>query len=192
MTTRTTEMLGLDHPLMAEIRQLAQTAVDHRLGAQMLGDRPLTRASALMVVQRLRSKQPGTPAPEVPVSTRIQMVEPGAPRRSSFADLVTQVPPGRYAVPSATGHNDLDFYLVQPGKGKWDTRTFIRRVIGGHDPMPMSNPEQYRALVQITRFGVEEAGMKYAMESGNCRDCGRELTDEESRAAGRGPVCRSK
>lgn len=191
MTAQTTEMLDLDHPLMAEIRELAKTAVNHRLGAQMLGDRPQTRASALMVIQRLRTKQPE--------SRQLHRDGPGevfgqaVAKRSSLKELAELVPAGRYAVPSATGNNDLDFYLVQkPDKGKWAGRTFVKRIIGGHDPMQMTNGEQFRALRQITEVGVEEAGMRYAAESGNCRDCGRDLTDEESRACGRGPVCRNK
>ena len=49
------ENLDLDDPLMAQIRELAKTAVGHNLGSQMLGGHPMTRPSALMVLQRLRS-----------------------------------------------------------------------------------------------------------------------------------------
>jgi len=191
MATQTNEKLDMDDSLMVEIRKLAETAVGHHLSPQMLGDRPLTCASALMVIQRLRSKQPE--------SHQTHRDGPGevfgqvAAKRSSIKELAELVPAGRYAVPSATGNNDLDFYLVQkPDKGKWAGRTFVKRILGGHDPLPMSNSEQFRALRQITEAGVEEAGMRYAVETCCCRDCGRELTDEESRACGRGPTCRSK
>jgi predicted Zn-ribbon and HTH transcriptional regulator len=161
----------------------------------MLGDRPLTRASALMVIQKLRSKQPESRQTrrDGPGEAFGQVVAQRTEVRVTFRELAKLVPAGRYAVTSATGNNDLDFYLVQvPDKGKWAGKTFVKRILGGHDPMPMSNAEQFRALRQIIEAGTEEAGMKYALESGNCRDCGRELTDQDSRDAGRGPVCRSK
>jgi predicted Zn-ribbon and HTH transcriptional regulator len=56
----------------------------------------------------------------------------------------------------------------------------------------MSNAEQFRALRQIIEAGVDEAGNKYADETTCCRDCGRDLTDQASRDARRGPTCRSK
>lgn len=192
----TIENLDLNDPLMTEIRELAKTAAGHRLAPHMLGGQPLTRPSALMVRQRLADHQPATAwdtLQSAEPTRSVQFVTPSGRNRPSWEDLASQIPAGRYAVPSATGHNDLDFYLVQvPQRGKYTGRTFVKRIIGGHDPMQMSGREQYRALAQITDFGIEEAGMKYALESGNCRDCGRELTDEESRAAGKGPVCRSK
>lgn len=186
--------------LMDEIRQLAKTAQDgHRLPADMLGSKTLARQAALMVISRLRKFQVPDPAAEPVVFQRVAddpsheqdvaeaMQTVPQPRRT-FAELGQLVPKGFYATPSRTGHNDLDFWKVVH-KG---TKVFVNRWIGGAGSTHITNREAFRALIAITEFGVDKAGDLFADENTQCRDCGLPLTDEESRAARRGPVCRSK
>jgi hypothetical protein len=113
-----------------------------------------------------------------------------APRTPRTVDAAPVVPAGRYATASRTGANDLDFWLVKvPESGKWAGRTFVDRVIGGQGNVPVTREEQQHALAAITAAGVEASRMLFANELGRCWKCGRELTDEASRAAGIGPTC---
>jgi hypothetical protein len=105
----------------------------------------------------------------------------------------TDVPAGYYATASRTGNNDLDFWRVdRPETGKWAGYTFVKRIIGGHDPIRLRGAEAKQALATIAATGIEAAGKAYASAIGNCYACNRELTDEESRRVGLGPVCRNR
>lgn len=102
------------------------------------------------------------------------------------------VPAGRYAVPSATGNNDLDFYDVDHGKAgsKWEGYIFVGRIIGGHGtPQRITKREQNAALRAIVAAGVEHSLRLFGQTIGKCGHCGRPLTDADSRAKGIGPVC---
>lgn len=102
------------------------------------------------------------------------------------------VAPGYYAIPSATGNNDLDFYAVKAGKNKWSGRVFVDRVIGGRPDRGLRASEGIKALKRIKEFGTDEAGLLYAQQLGRCRACNRHLTDETSRELGIGPECRKR
>jgi hypothetical protein len=101
------------------------------------------------------------------------------------------VPLGYYAIPSRKG-NDLDFFCIKAGKGKWEGRTFVNEVIGGRVAfgVRLSRDEQAAAVEGILAVGIEAARKRYADEIGNCWNCNKLLTDDESRALGIGPVCR--
>lgn len=101
------------------------------------------------------------------------------------------VPAGYYAVPSATGNNDLDFFCVQvPTEGKWKGYSFVKRVVGGRPELSIQGPQARIVKERIQDAGVEEAAALYGKEIGRCGRCNRTLTDETSRALGIGPVCR--
>jgi hypothetical protein len=107
--------------------------------------------------------------------------------------LYALVPAGHYAVDSATGNNDTDFYRVdKPTDGRWAGRTFVKRVIGGKADTPVRGKEAEAALNRIVDAGVQEAALRYGKEIGRCCKCNRHLTDETSRAYGMGPDCRQK
>lgn len=118
--------------------------------------------------------------------------------------FTADVPAGHYAVESATGNNDLDFYRVdRPEDGRWAGYTFVKRVIGGHPDTPVRGREAHSALDRIKnapryvndgedRYGWEAAAIRYGVEIGRCYRCNRSLTDETSRALGIGPDCRSR
>jgi hypothetical protein len=97
------------------------------------------------------------------------------------------LPDGYYALPSATGNNDLDFFRVKR-KGN---RTFVDRVIGGHPDYGLRRKDGIAAADRIILFGWQASGELYAKEIGNCYVCNRHLTDELSRRLGIGPVCRA-
>lgn len=100
------------------------------------------------------------------------------------------VPAGRYAVPSATGQNDLDFYRVdRPAEGKWAGYVFVRRIVGGQGDQRLRASEAADTCARIVRAGVRDSLAAYGHAIGECGVCGRTLTDEQSRAVGIGPVC---
>lgn len=102
------------------------------------------------------------------------------------------IPEGRYAVKSLTGHNDLDFFKVnRPTEGKWKGFTFVQRVIGGRPDVAVKGETKGKALEAILAAGPDQAMALFGQTLGYCGRCGRHLTDEESRAVGIGPVCRA-
>ena len=104
-----------------------------------------------------------------------------------------KVPAGYYAIPSATGSNDLDFFTVdRPTEGKWAGRTFVNRVVGGNPDAPVYSAQARTVLERIIAYGVRKAMALYGQQIGKCGRCGRHLTDEDSRTVGLGPDCASK
>jgi hypothetical protein len=113
------------------------------------------------------------------------------PHQHARLHPVSTVPEGHYAVASATGNNDLDFYRVdRPTEGRWAGRVFVKRVIGGKADTPVRGAEGEAALARIEQAGVEQAMALYGQEIGRCGRCNRHLTDETSRDLGIGPECR--
>lgn len=196
---------GEAQDLMAEIARIAP-AKQHRLSADMVdGRRQLSIASARMTLEHLRRcPDKADVSPAAIEAARGAQPRPGdtagaqdasLPRLESFKDI----PKGYYATPSATGTNDLDFWRVRKGKPgtRWDGFSFAARILGGGDGSSMrtvnlSNIQQRLALQAIRLAGTEAAAMMFAAKIKRCRDCGLALTDEVSRAAGRGPDCRDK
>jgi hypothetical protein len=104
-----------------------------------------------------------------------------------------QVSQGYYAVASATGNNDLDFFRVdRPTTGQYAGRAFVKRVIGGKADTPVRGQQARAALEAILAAGEREAAQRYGQEIGQCGRCNRHLTDELSRGRGIGPDCWSK
>lgn len=103
-------------------------------------------------------------------------------------EVLANVEEGRYALPSATGNNDLDFFRVRVSHGRKE----VLRVIGGHadQPIPFAQvrdvAERLGALTDAERH---DAKALFGRELGVCGSCGRHLTDEASRARGLGPEC---
>lgn len=120
--------------------------------------------------------------------------DPTDPRERKPRQAEWDLPMGhrRYAIPSLTGNNDLDFFLVsRPENGKWKGWTFVKRVIGGKPDASVPNSQVYKILVAIEK-DPETASATFGRELGICSKCGIHLTDDESRAYGRGPDCRAK
>jgi hypothetical protein len=104
-----------------------------------------------------------------------------------------KVPAGHYAVTSATGNNDLDFFRVDsPTEGKWKGYSFVKRVVGGHPEYDVKGATAKTALEAIVAAGVDASAKLYGTKIGRCYVCNRTLTDELSRSLGIGPVCRGE
>lgn len=103
------------------------------------------------------------------------------------------VPAGRYAIDTENGAiNELAFYKVdRPTEGRWAGRVFVKLIIGG-DEQRLSWAATKSVLAKITAAGPEAASARYGHEIGECGICGRQLTNDESRARGIGPVCVQK
>ena len=99
------------------------------------------------------------------------------------------VPQGYYATRSLTGAQDFDFWFVRVFESGYRR---VRRYLGGQGPVGVPRSVQAEALKAIAAEGVDLCGNRFADELGQCRDCGRDLTDKTSRALRRGPVCRAK
>ena len=100
------------------------------------------------------------------------------------------VPAGRYAV---TGNEGQTVFVKvdRPTDGQWAGRIFVK-VQAGDEMIRTSRPQADALLGKIAADGVQEAMLRYGREIGACGHCGRTLTNEESREAGIGPVCRGK
>jgi hypothetical protein len=108
------------------------------------------------------------------------------PARPKLPDI----PEGHYAVPSANGKNDLDFWWVQrPVVGPYKGRTFVKKVVGGRPDMRVYGIVLRKAMTSIANVGPEAAALKYSQEMDSCAACNRHLTDDASRALGFGPDC---
>jgi Family of unknown function (DUF6011) len=188
------DMLDRIQDMLDRIKALP-AARQHHLAPRMVDGSPLTlpaAAGVLRTLNRCLSRSAGAqdlqeePVPE-PESRPGQL----PPR---LAELLEQVPDGYYATASRTGTNDLDFWWVHTKKGssKHVGRRFVDRYLGGQSPVAVPPLQARYALQAIVEAGTEEAGNAFADNLGCCRDCGRDLTDDESRAARRGPVCRSR
>lgn len=163
----------------------------HRLAPyQVDGRHPVTPAAADGIIKYLNrcADRAGGQAREETMSPRTAAQAPQGPRA-----VIADIPGGFYATPSRTGSNDLDFWKVTKGRNP-DIR-FVKRVIGGGDTkyphlVGVSRPEQFLALNAILQAGIDKAREDYADNEERCMKCGSQLTDDDSRAARMGPVCR--
>jgi hypothetical protein len=205
--------------LNARIAELAPVK-RHKLSRHMVdGSQPLTVPAARMVVRHLEGcpdRSDARPAGDGPWTTQtgrkltstdvdkladeaehgydVPAERKNPPPISSFLHLAA----GYYATPSASGNNDYDFWRIdRPETGKWAGRIFVKRIVGGGtgDDMQsfqLTNIQQRMACQAIVDYGPEQSRMLFAGKVGRCTDCGRMLTDQVSRDAGRGPTCRNK
>jgi hypothetical protein len=126
-----------------------------------------------------------TPAPASP-----EPVTAPASGSAPYSDApVPAVPAGHYAIAS-TGDNDLAFYRVdRPAEGDYAGQVFVKLVVGGHPDRNVRRAAVPGILARIADDGPEAAARRYGQEIGRCCRCNRELTDQDSRAAGIGPEC---
>lgn len=118
--------------------------------------------------------------------------EADAHQSKQIGKPVEKVKAGHYAIPTTDGAvNSLAFYRVDiPTAGKWKGYTFVKRVIGGQ---PDANVPRAQAPGILARIAADpDAGPRYGWEIGRCCMCNRTLTNDESRAYGIGPECRTK
>lgn len=111
---------------------------------------------------------------------------PGASTEERSA--TPEVDAGRYAV---VHQGVLKFYRVSKGKGRWAGRTFVE-VQASDTRYPLQSAFTRNEVLALIAENPLEAEQRYGQELGKCSRCGLTLTDEESRAYGIGPKCRSK
>jgi hypothetical protein len=101
-----------------------------------------------------------------------------------------EVPNGRYAVEE---DGTLKFFHVRHGKEntRWAGFVFID-IQASDDTYPLKDRNRKARVLALIAADLETALRRYGQELGVCGDCGRTLTDPDSRAYGIGPVCRSK
>ena len=170
---------------MDSLRALAATK-QHSLAPDML-NRTLTIEAARSIWRNLSK----CADKEITVTESAQPARPAniPPPISAFR----HIPVGRYATPSRTGNNDFDFWKIERPEGSnYAGYTFVKRVIGGHDDTDVRGMQARYACQAIVEYGIEQASLKFGQLLKICGDCGRHLTDEESRRIGKGPICRSK
>lgn len=143
----------------------------------------------------------------VPVAAPASLPTPAAP--ADPAGDSAEIPDGYYAVPDPDDAARMTLWRVAgglmhpspagakhgprlldrdvpPGRGVLDRQEFIRT---WHDTVRLPWAQAVRAALAAD---PEAAGARFAETAVRCRDCGRLLTDEVSKAAGRGPDCREK
>ena len=121
-----------------------------------------------------------------------ERTERGATKTATRVDVKT-IPAGRYAIDDETGK--LHFYKIdRPSEGRWRGYTFVNEIVGGGFAgasvrYPVRDKARRERILREIATDVEGAMTRYGKELGVCGHCGRELTDEDSRARGIGPVC---
>jgi len=182
---------------MTLAQQVAQEAAGrvHKLAPYLTdGRHPLTPGQAEGIMRHLGTC-PVRPAPEENVARHDAHRAETDHERHAAGPVIADITAGFYATPSRTGTNDLDFWKVT--EGRRPGIRFVKRVVGGGDDkyprlIEISNQEQLQALRAILRAGISEAADVYAVNQERCKKCGSQLTDEASRAARMGPVCRGE
>ena len=148
----------------------------YRTGVAMLWELERTQASALidcLTALPVRERAPLSPAQ--------QEVAKQVPSN--------EVPVGRYAVEMG---ETLAFVQVdRPEDGRWAGYTFVTRQLAD-EFVRVSRQQAATILDAIQAAGPAEASKRYGREIGECGVCHRTLTNEDSRAAGIGPVCAAK
>lgn len=144
-------------------------------------------------------RAPSTPAPALPS----QAAEPTKAKAQAWKEwrtlaaqleAVSSHPSGaRFACATEAGSdNDLAFWWVS--KHERSGRYYLRQIIGGSGAVDTKLSPQ--AMITIARkilaAGAYESMILFGQSIGRCGHCGRELTNQESREAGIGPVCRNK
>lgn len=179
--------------------RIGQTA-DHVLIQYLVVDGTIDARLAHALVDKARvidaaldGERPKAPAglDGDPLKVEIEIPEDAAAPNAKLAELAAEVPDGYYAIESH-GSNDLVFLRVdKPTEGRWAGYVFMSQIIGGQSPVRVPFGQVRAFLQRIKDAGPREAMALYGRELGICGRCGRHLTDDESRAIGLGPICRS-
>lgn len=136
-------------------------------------------SEAITAMKPMRNKvlPPTTPAPAQ------------GPTPNRLAELLAQVPDGRYAVDR---DGKVHFFVVKPARHGSDVR--VVREKASDTLHKMYRNAQAGALREILATGLEKARMLYADTLSACWKCGRDLTDTDNpfKPFGLGPDCGPK
>jgi len=109
--------------------------------------------------------------------------------RSEKSDL----PDGRYGIENVPGHkNQVSFFQLRtPKDGDWKGYQFIDQIVGHGKRFPVKEADTRKKIRELIKTqGINECLQRFGIEFKHCGRCGRELTDDVSRAWGIGPDCR--
>ena len=124
-----------------------------------------------------------------------------AERPKSGLNLWAVLPYGTTYACAENERGSLSFVKMDKvEKGKWADWVFVKAVIGGNEDMRLGSQRpdsddytgQWTVVLQNVCADIEAAVKRYGHELGVCGICNRQLTNEESRREGIGPVCLSR
>lgn len=116
---------------------------------------------------------------------------PAEVQKAAVADPPV-VPEGRYAI---RGHDStVDFYKVDHGKpgGRWDGYVFVSLLIGAPGAFAeqrIGREASASVIGRVLAAGIEDSARLYGEKTRTCGNCGADLSDPQSRAAGYGETC---
>lgn len=122
------------------------------------------------------------------------MTEPNVMSREDWADLKfyrNLTESGRYAVHDREYDRWRFFRVDQPESGRWQGYTFINEQ-AGDEFYPIKHPDRQLDVLAMITDDPDAAMQAYGQLIGRCALCNKQLTDEESRRIGIGPVCREE
>lgn len=108
--------------------------------------------------------------------------------RSFKSDL----PDGRYGIKDVPGHkNKVSFFQLRtPKQGDWVGYQFTDQIVGHGKRFAVKETATRTKIHELIKEqGVTECLQRFGIEFKHCGRCGRELTDDTSRARGIGPDC---
>jgi hypothetical protein len=104
------------------------------------------------------------------------------------------LPAGRYAITGKDGQT-VRFFKIDVPAGKWGNHRFVKELHanGGFGAESLEahpiNKDLARAIATYLAKDPMKHLTAFGHKLGRCGICGRALTDDESLAAGIGPVC---
>lgn len=169
----------------AEVWMLAHAFVDDH--------RPMTFEQASETITRLRRH---LDAPEAVTVTHTAPERANADSWAEWHKLAGELAAlggkkgARFAIDTEPGAaNRTAFWAIVPST-RQAGRFWLRQVIGGAGAVYVRmSPEAMLAVGRKIAADPKSAMLRYGQELGECGHCGRTLTNDESRAAGIGPVC---
>jgi hypothetical protein len=101
------------------------------------------------------------------------------------------LPSGNYAVQNE--QNEWRFYRVNWGRpdGRWAGRIFLEAQ-ASDEMHEIRKSDVKNSILEKIAANPKEAAIEYGRQIGRCSICNRTLTDENSIAAGIGPICAGK
>lgn len=123
---------------------------------------------------------------QIPAPLKVEVLVEVKPEPARSRLDFSAIPDGYYAL---NAEGVTKFYRVSTSK-----RNGFKNVqVQASDNLHMLFGKAGIAVLhKLVEAGLKDAQALYASELGRCYVCGRTLTDEESRAAGIGPICRDK
>jgi hypothetical protein len=124
------------------------------------------------------------------IKREVTVTTPSAKTASSFEWTREALPEGYYAL---LQDGAWKFYRVSWGKPetRWGNHVFLE-VQASDELYPIRNHSTKSEILSRIQADPKQAALQYGHQIGRCSVCNRTLTDENSIAAGIGPICAGK